>query len=80
MDKCSLSWSQIKEVLPFLTAKKFLQTSTGQRSDENGHMRVMTVYTTTGLGTTLLLAIENVNAILGRNSPDRFLNVATATK
>jgi predicted transcriptional regulator len=65
MSKCRLSWAQVKDILPFLISKGFLQATTEEHPDGNGHMRLMKVYRTTREGVVLLMALENVDFILG---------------
>lgn len=64
MTKCRISWSQVKQILPFLLDQGFLESRPKKHPDGNGHMRQTTVYQTTQKGVVLLMALENVEFIL----------------
>ena len=72
MTKCRLSWLQVKEILPFLIGRRFLEETVKKQPDGNGHMRRMKVYHTTREGVILLMALENVDFIL---APDHANNI-----
>lgn len=80
IEKCGLSWSQVQEILLFLMKGSFLEASKEKVIDSNGHPRITTIYRTTRKGITLLLAIENIDVILGRSIPYGPFYVATATR
>ena len=68
MSSCCLSWLQFNRVMPFLLRKNFIEIHEAESSDANGHMRKTVLYQTRKDGVALLMALENIDSILGADS------------
>jgi predicted transcriptional regulator len=63
MTKCRVSWAQIKEVLPYLIERGFIEIAE-ENVDKHDNNRKVKVYRVTAKGAVLLMALENVDRIL----------------
>lgn len=74
---CGLTHRDLRKYLDFLTAKGFVSVAKREAENFGGFHREMQLFQTTEKGTVLLLALENLDTMLGL--PIAKYPVATAT-